>query len=76
MTPAPFLKGLLASRVAASRSKRKGSAQNRRVCPHCNQTLCYKTFKKHKRLYAKDDGSWISVKTDSHYFDGTKLGVR
>lgn len=54
--------GLLATRVVASSElPRKRKESNRSICPHCDQALSNKTFKKHKRLYSKNDGSWISV---------------
>lgn len=52
---------LLASRVKQSSRKRSRSAP-RELCPHCDQSLSLKTFKKHKALFCKSDGTWISGK--------------
>ena len=52
--------GLVASRIAQSRKRVRHSEQgHRQICPHCDQSLCSKTFKKHRRLYRKEDGSWV-----------------
>ena len=55
-----FPLGLVAARIAQSK-KRTRHLENsiRQICPHCNQSLCSKTFKRHKRLYKKEDGSWM-----------------
>ena len=60
--------GLIATRVLKSeRSVGKKAKLHRdtesqsRVCPHCDQLLNIKTYKRHEKLYRKDDGSWIVV---------------
>lgn len=54
--------GLVASRIAQSKKRARHSedGHQRQICPHCDQSLCSKTFKKHKRLYEKADGTWVS----------------
>ena len=64
--------GFVASRIAQSRKRIRHSEQgNRRMCPHCDQSLCLKTFKKHERLYRKDDGSWVT-EADTQDIDNGK----
>lgn len=64
--PSTLPVGFVASRIAQSRKRvRHSEPSHRQICPHCNQSLCSKTFKKHKRLYQKGDGSWV-VTPDSH----------
>ena len=64
--------GFIASRVAESES----SAAAKRVhsedtmCPHCNQPLSTKTFKRHKKLFCKDDGTWI-IATSGEVIEGS-----
>ena len=54
----------LAPRIAES-SRRKAKITLRanslrsQLCGHCNQNLSLKTFKKHKKLYYKSDGTWL-----------------
>lgn len=53
---------LVPSRLESSDKKMKLSSKSklgqRLICPHCNQSLCAKTFKKHKRLYCNEDNTW------------------
>ena len=52
----------VASRLESTKKKIKLSSKSklgqRLVCPHCDQSLCAKTFKKHKRLYCNKDNTW------------------
>lgn len=55
------LTGLLASRVAKSRKRpRYSTPWNRHHCPHYNQSLTLKTFKRHQKLFCRSDGTWIA----------------
>lgn len=55
--------GLIATRVVESeRGLKKAKLHNELqniVCPHCDQLLNVKTYKRHEKLYRKADGSWI-----------------
>lgn len=49
---------MLVVRVKESAKKRPKVA-SREMCPHCDQDLEVKTFKKHKSLFLKEDGTWV-----------------
>ena len=51
----------LASRVR--QSSRKRPRDGRELCPHCDQYLSIKTFKRHRTLFQKGDGTWIPAAT-------------
>ncbi len=52
----------LASRVEeSSKNRSRANKLKRKHCEHCNQDLTTKTFKKHRNLYFRDDGTWISA---------------
>ena len=55
---------LLASRIANSRKRRKDTPKNRQNCPHCNQLLTMKTFRRHQTLFKKNDGTWMKDSED------------
>ena len=55
---------MLVSRVRRS-AKKRTRAIARELCPHCDQNLCMKTFKRHKSLFLRDDGTWIKNATDA-----------
>ena len=48
----------LANRVQDSNINRP-RAIKRKHCEHCDQDLSVKTFKKHRSLYMRADGTWI-----------------
>ncbi len=48
---------LLTPRLSMSSPKNQRTV--RRECPHCKREVGLKTFKRHKKLYLKSDGSWI-----------------
>lgn len=50
---------MLASRVEQSSRKRPRDPPPRELCPHCDQNLNIKTFKKHKTLFCRSDGTWV-----------------
>lgn len=53
-------KVVLASRIAYSRKRsRAGTPKNRQRCPHCEQDLTIKTFKRHQKLFKREDGNWM-----------------
>ena len=40
---------------------------NRRLCPHCDKNVSYKTYKSHKRLYFDTtSGAWIINRDDNN----------
>lgn len=53
---------VLATRIAISRKRTRSSSSisltNRPFCPHCDQNLALKTFRKYKKLFLRNDGSW------------------
>ena len=55
----------LVSRVEESSSSTtrnsRPKAQKRKYCEHCSQDLTLKTYKKHRNLYFKDDGTWMKA---------------
>ncbi len=54
------ISGFLASRIANSRKrKRVVIPKNRQNCPHCNQLLTIKTFRRHQKLFKRKDGTWL-----------------
>lgn len=63
----PVIK-MLVSRVRGSARKRARD-QDRELCPHCDQNLSVKTFKKHKTLFLKSDGTWIKSYSDMEAAD-------
>lgn len=61
--------GFIASRVAESESSAKRAKltslhSQDTICPHCNQPLSAKTYKRHKKLFCKDDGTWITASSN------------
>ena len=55
--------GALARRISAvSRKRRKSqtSHRHRQICPHCNQSLTLKTYRKHQKLFLRSDSTWMS----------------
>ena len=54
--------GLIASRMLESEMS---AAKKQKLailceCPHCNKLLTRKTFKKHRQLFCKTNGTWIT----------------
>ena len=73
--------GFIASRVAESESSAKKAkltsvySQNT-TCPHCNKPLSQKTYRRHKKLFCKNDGTWIiasSVNKEDQYMPGSDI---
>ena len=59
--------GFIATRVAESENSAK-KAKFSRPCPHCNQILSEKTYKRHKKLFCKNDGTWIIASSGDKEF--------
>ena len=59
----------IATCVAESENSAK-KAKFSRICPHCNQLLGEKTYKRHKKLFCKNDGTWIITSLDDKEFQG------
>ena len=58
----------LVRRLESARKRVKLSSKptgTRRLCPHCDQKLSAKTFKKHRRMNCKDDNTWIRVSLEA-----------
>ena len=59
----PASSSVLASRIALLRKRPVESASmlstNRQFCPHCDLNLALKTFRKHRKLFFRSDGSWV-----------------
>ena len=55
--------GFLASRIALLRNRASKTvplpSTSRQLCPHCDQDLSQKTFRKHRKLFCRSDGSWV-----------------
>ena len=47
--------------VAELAAKKKHRHRSNHYCGHCEQNLCIKVYKRHKKLYKRPDQSWISV---------------
>ena len=46
--------------IPSNPKRRKQLRPHQRVCPHCDQIVSYKTFRKHKRLYFNvEKGRWF-----------------
>ena len=65
---------MLAARIDESRKRpRLSTPKNRKYCPHCSQNLTLKTFKKHKKLFLRSDGSWAQASdTEDEHFGGSE----
>lgn len=50
----------IASRISGSRKRPRMSAYKIHHCPHCDQTITLKTFKRHEKLYCRSDGTWMT----------------
>lgn len=55
--------------VGVSSLGKRARDQDRELCPHCDQNLSVKTFKKHKTLFLKSDGTWIKSYSDMEAAD-------
>ena len=45
----------------AAKKKHRHRHRSNHYCGHCEQNLCIKVYKRHKKLYKRPDQSWISV---------------
>ena len=61
----------LAQRVENSTTRVR--VNERLFCDHCSQDLALKTFKKHKKLYLKDDGTWIKDSTSTEATESSEF---
>ena len=65
-----LLTGLIASRIleselSATKKPKLNTQHHLHKCPHCDKLLVEKTYKKHKKIFCKSDGSWVTSRHES-----------
>ena len=57
---------ILQSEISATKKRKNDTQKQLHECPHCDKVLTEKTYKKHKKLYCKNDNSWIKISQSSN----------
>ena len=57
---------ILESEISATKKPKLITQQQLHKCPHCDKLLAEKTYKRHKKLFCKNDNSWIKISHSSN----------
>ena len=62
--PAKIASRILESEMSAAKKQKLDVPEKLHECPHCDKILTTRTFKKHRQLYCRSDGTWITSNHD------------